>query len=41
MLTGAAFSGTPLQHYVLMDEQQVTDDVFGQMSGGKASDVKS
>jgi hypothetical protein len=24
-----------MRHYVLLDEQQVTDDVFAQMSGAK------
>jgi len=29
---------TLMQHYVLMDEQQVTDDVFGQMHGQTKAD---
>jgi integrase len=31
---------TLMQHYVLMDEQQVTDDVFGQMHGKKTAGVE-
>jgi len=29
---------TLMKHYVLLDEQEVTDEVFGQMNGRKEND---
>jgi hypothetical protein len=31
---------TLMRHYVLLDEQQVTDDVFAQMSGAKEAKLQ-